>query len=326
VNVRILIDGIVRQTTVLIAQLSTAAGVRAPLAHVADQVFLDLSREIESQGVSRKVAADMFGMALRSYQKKTQRLAESETDRSRTLWEAVIDFLRDGSKTRQRILERFRGDGEKEVVGVLSDLLSSGLVYSTGRGDSALHGLSSEADRHVIAAERDLRSLANVVWLEVFLGNARTAAELAQLLGVATAQADRAVAVLLEEGRLERTADQALRASNVFIPVGAPEGWEAAILDHFRAVATAIGRKAQAGGGASTGDDVGGSTLSFTIHGEHPHAAAVKALFSSTRQEAFALWDKVAAYNSAHPPPAGSTRVTFYVGQMLTEVDDTPVG
>jgi hypothetical protein len=59
---RLLIDSIVRQTTVLLAQLSTAAGLRAPLANVADQVFVQLAKEIESQGVGRKVAADMFGL------------------------------------------------------------------------------------------------------------------------------------------------------------------------------------------------------------------------------------------------------------------------
>src|SRR5687768_7502850 len=72
-NTKLLIDAIVHQTTVLIAQLSTASGIRAPLSHVADQVFLELSREIEAQGVSRKVAADMFGLAIRTYQKKVQR-------------------------------------------------------------------------------------------------------------------------------------------------------------------------------------------------------------------------------------------------------------
>lgn len=76
---RHLIAAIMQQTTVLIAQLSTAAGIRAPLARIADQVFLDLGRELEAQGVTRKVAADMFGLALRSYQKKIQRLSESET-------------------------------------------------------------------------------------------------------------------------------------------------------------------------------------------------------------------------------------------------------
>jgi hypothetical protein len=69
-DVKLLIDAIVRQTTVLIAQLSTSAGLRAPLAHVADQVFLDLAAEIEAQGVARKVAADMFGLALRSIKKR----------------------------------------------------------------------------------------------------------------------------------------------------------------------------------------------------------------------------------------------------------------
>lgn len=73
-NVQLLIDEIVRQTTVLIAQLSTAAGLRAPLSHLADQVFVELARELDAQGVRRKVVADMFGMALRSYQMKLRRL------------------------------------------------------------------------------------------------------------------------------------------------------------------------------------------------------------------------------------------------------------
>ena len=89
-----LIDAIVRQTTVLIAQLATAGGVRAPLAHVANQVFLDLAKELEAQGVSRKVGADMFGMALRAYTRKVRRLAQCATDQNRSLWEAVYDFVR----------------------------------------------------------------------------------------------------------------------------------------------------------------------------------------------------------------------------------------
>ncbi len=80
-----------QQTTLLIAQLSTAAGIRAPLARLADQVFLELSRELEAQGVTRKIAADMFGLALRSYQKKIQRLSENATRREQTLWEVVLE-------------------------------------------------------------------------------------------------------------------------------------------------------------------------------------------------------------------------------------------
>src|SRR6185436_9126563 len=102
---RLLIDAIVRQTTVLLAQLSTAAGIRAPLAHVADEVFVSLARELEAQGVGRKVAADMFGLALRTYQKKMQRYAESATEHEKTLWEAVLDFVtKTGSVSRRELL------------------------------------------------------------------------------------------------------------------------------------------------------------------------------------------------------------------------------
>jgi len=53
-TIELLIHAIVRQTTILIAQLATSRGVRAPLAQIANQVFLDLVRELERQGVSRR--------------------------------------------------------------------------------------------------------------------------------------------------------------------------------------------------------------------------------------------------------------------------------
>ena len=59
-DIQFLIDSVVRQTTVLIAQLATAGGARAPLSHIAGQVFLELANELESQGVGRKVSADML--------------------------------------------------------------------------------------------------------------------------------------------------------------------------------------------------------------------------------------------------------------------------
>ena len=80
---RLLIDAIVRQTTVLIAQLATASGVRTPLAHIANQVFLDLVNELRAQGLGNKVIADMFGLALRTYHRRVNQLAESNTFRGR---------------------------------------------------------------------------------------------------------------------------------------------------------------------------------------------------------------------------------------------------
>lgn len=89
-----LIDAVVQQVTVLIAQLATSGGVRAPVAHIANQVFVQLARELESQGVSRRVSADMLGMALRAYQRKLTRLTEADSDPGSTLWRAALEHIR----------------------------------------------------------------------------------------------------------------------------------------------------------------------------------------------------------------------------------------
>ena len=53
---------------------------------MAEMVVRERIRELESQGVGKKVAADMFGLALRSYQLKVQRLQESASETGVTLW------------------------------------------------------------------------------------------------------------------------------------------------------------------------------------------------------------------------------------------------
>jgi len=323
-NVLLLVDGIVRQTTVLIAQLSTTAGVRAPLAHVADQIFLDLAREIEGQGIGRKVVADMFGLALRSYQKKILRLTASTTDKNRTLWQAVLGFLRDGSKSRARILKAFAEDDEREVGAVLSDLESSGLVYCTGRADSAIYGLTSDADLHAVTAESDLRSVANVAWLHAFTGDARSESALVERLGIERAVVEQAIQILIRERRLTRGEDGTLAATDLVIPVGATEGWEAAVLDHFRAVASAIAAKAAGGKQSSATDEIGGATLTFSLHAGHPLEARVRGLLAGVRAEVNALWREVTAYAAEHPASDDDLKVTFYVGQMVSSAEDGP--
>ena len=322
-NMRLLIDGIVRQTTVLIAQLSTASGVRSPLAHVADQVFIELAREIEAQGVRRQVVADMFGMALRSYQKKMRRLTESETVHERTLWEAVLSFIEKEQPTRGRILERFSHDGQREVAAVLKDLVRSGLVCTTGTGEGAVHGVTSEVMREKLARQQDLDAVANLAWLKIFRDEATTRAELAAGLGVDAALSERAVEELIRSGRV-REEDGSLVSSNVVLPIGAEQGWEAAIVDHFRAVAVAIAIKVREGlSGARASDRIGGSTFTFTVTPGHPYETEVYELLRRTRLATQALWEKVAAHNEEHPPDAEKgTRVSFYVGQSLETSDD----
>jgi len=320
-DAKLLIDAIVRQTTVLIAQLSTAAGIRAPLAHVADQVFLDLASEIEAQGVGRKVVADMFGLALRSYQKKVQRLTESATVREKTLWEAVLDFLtREGSATRERIFERFRNDPEHDVAAVLLDLVGQGLVYSTGKGKTAVYGASSDADRGRVVQHGRHETVVAMVWLALYR-RPSTREELSAALPVDAALVDQAVAALLAEGRARRDGER-LSADTFLVPVGAEQGWEAAVFDHFSTVANAIASKVRRGASSGPTDVVGGTTLTFEIAEGHPNEAEVYGLLARVRKDVNDLWARVEQRNQKHPvDERHKVKVSFYFGQNVLGAD-----
>lgn len=327
-NTKLLIDAIVHQTTVLIAQLSTAAGIRAPLAHIADQVFVELSREIEAQGVSRKVAADMFGLAIRTYQKKVQRLTESVSVRDRTLWQAVLEYLEStGGASRRELLEHFKRDDAVVVGSVLNDLVSNGLVYKTGSGDSTVLGLTQEHDLARTLREQRRESLAPVVWLVVYRSGGITRAELREQLQLDDATLDDALSTLESQGQIQAVpadADTTYRAESFLVPVGAEHGWEAAVFDHFQAVVRAISSKVR-GGVARSADNnvVGGATLCFDVHDNHPYREEVFGLLKRVRADLNELWNQVQRHNELHPVPGEEiTEVSFYFGQCLKLADE----
>jgi hypothetical protein len=328
VNTKLLIDAIVHQTTVLIAQLSTASGIRAPLAHVADQVFLELSREIEAQGVSRKVAADMFGLAIRTYQKKVQRVTESVTARDRTLWQAVLEHLQErGSSSRRELLEHFHRDDPIVVGSVLNDLVSSGLVYRTGSSETTIFGVTREQDLARTLREQRRESLAPIVWVMIYRAGGATRAQLRDQLSVEEDALDEALALLETTGQVRRSgeADQAVYSADTFVvPVDAESGWEAAVFDHFQTVVRAIGTKVRRGVARSTRDDViGGATLSYDICPDHPHHDEVLGMLKNVRAEANELWTKVQRYNDEHPIAEDERiEVSFYFGQCVTPADE----
>jgi hypothetical protein len=320
VNLRLLIDGIVRQTTVLVAQLATTSGVRSPIAQIADQVFLQLTYELENQGVPRAVAADMFGMALRAYQKKIARLTESASNQGVTLWQAVYELVKQESPTRRRILERFQHDGEREVASVLHDLVSNGMLFTTGEGSNAVYGVTTEHMRKQVLDSSDLDALVHIVWWRIFDG-LTSAAQLAESLGVEVTRIQEAVTELERSGQVSLH-DGQLLAKNLYIPAGSASGAEAAMLDHFRAVCQLIAVKSRSfydgvvAGVPAPRPSSGGSTFSFTVYPEHPDEAAVEALLQRMRTDVQQLWLRVSAHNEANPPPDTARKVTFYCGQV----------
>jgi hypothetical protein len=326
-NTKLLIDAIVHQTTVLIAQLSTAAGIRAPLAHIADQVFVELSREIEAQGVSRKVAADMFGLAIRTYQKKVQRLTESVSVRDRTLWQAVLEHLQaSGGTSRRELLDHFMRDDPIVVGSVLTDLVANGLVYKTGSGDGTVFGLTKERDLARSLREQRRESLAPVVWLLVYRSGGISRAELREQLQVDDEALTDALSSLEAQAQVQESNDgngAVYRAQIFLVPVGAEHGWEAAVFDHFQALVRAISSKVRQGLAHSADEHlVGGATLCFDIHDAHPDREEVLGLLKRVRAEVNELWSKVQSHNQLHPVPEEAiTEVSFYFGQCLTRPD-----
>ena len=137
----LLIDAIVRQTTVLIAALATASGQRAQLAHIANQVFVDLARELREHGLGTKVIADMFGMALRTYQVRIARLSESRTDQGGSLWEAVLAYFSHAMKAETARLEpeQLLKNPWIIVSTLLTGALTIGLLLSSTNYAKAAH-------------------------------------------------------------------------------------------------------------------------------------------------------------------------------------------
>jgi hypothetical protein len=313
---KLLIDAIVRQTTVLLAQLSTAAGIRAPLAHVADQIFVELAREIEAQGVGKKVVADMFGLALRGYQKKVQRLTESATYRERSLWEAVLEQLdKNGASTRKQVFERFRHDDEDALGAVINDLVTTGLVYSTGRGDETLYGVTSEADRNRLGTAQRFTAITSLVWMSIYR-EPGTRDAIAERLDFEASHTLQVIDLLIAEGRV-RLDGEVIRAQQFVIPVGSARGWEAAVFDHFRAMAAAIASKVQRPTSLPH-DHVGGATLSFDLHASHPHRERVLGLLARIRSDINVLWKEVSEHNAAAPiADDEKVKVYFYFGQYV---------
>lgn len=309
---------------VFIAQLATAGGVRAPLAHVAEQVFADLTRELSNRGVKKNVIADMFGMALRTYHRRVRELGESKTDSGRSVWEAVLGFIRDrGTVSGHDVLVRFGGDDAEVVSGVLSDLAHSGLVYRAGRGDGARYRIADDAD---FSGDDETATTAreHLVWLAVYRHGPVDENGVREYTRLGAAACASALDALMRSGRIveARAATGSTYTADRFeVPLGASVGWEAAVLDHFQAMVGAIITKL--GRGRASGapsDEVGGSTWSLDVWRGHPLEPEAKSLLRTTRARLEELRARIDAHNAAAPRPGEGERVIFYAGQNVRDV------
>lgn len=324
-NTHLLIDAIMRQTTVLIAKLATAGGLRAPLAHIANQVFLDLARELNAQGVSRKVSADMFGMALRAYIRKLQRLNESSTERGESLWQAVLDFIEaEPVVTRAEVCARFCRDDPTTVRAILHDLTETGLVFSSGTGDRTVFRTVGE-DEAKRAREHEGDGSDEFLAVLVYRDGPLTLEELEQRCGMTRAVLSSKLRRLGESGQVTLDDQGRYVGLRFHIPLSDGKGWEAAMLDHYHALVRTLCARLEPSA-AEQSHACGGATYTFEIWAGHPHEQEVLGSLRRIREDLSGLRQRVEAFNAQRPLPVEHTKVVCYAGQHFvsqSSVDET---
>lgn len=329
-NVNILIDAIVRQTTVLIAQLATAAGARATLSQTANQVFIDLIAELKHQGLGNKLIAEMFGLSLRTYHNKVRRLAESSTERGQSLWNAVLAFVQQqGTVSRGAVLNRFSRDDQATVKSVLADLVSTGMVFSKGTNDSMVYRAATPAEYDLGHADEPEQALANLVWICVARHNPIARSEMLELMPITESQLNQALDRLVRDQRVQVEGNgdhQRYRSHDCVIGVGEPAGWEAGVFDHYQAMVIAICSKLRRDGKRSRhGEATGGSTYGYDVWSGHPLYDEVLGFLETTRACARELRARVDHHNAANTcSDEQRQHVVFYVGQAVIEGDESP--
>lgn len=321
-TVEFLIHAIVHQTTILIAQLATLGGGRAPLAQVANQVFLDLVRELERQGVSRKVSADMFGLGLRTYRRKIQRMSESSTDRGRSLWEVVLEFIKGRPEvSRNDVLLRFSLDDEAQVRAVLRDLCDSQLVISSEQGGKTCYRAASDEELWTLRSTHTSEGYDDLLVALLYREGPLSLGQIALKAQTEERLIEASVQRLVSAGRVQRTEQDGAphyEARTLVIPLGATAGWEAAVFDHFKAVVKTVLVRLNDQATAQLADNVGGSTYTIDVWPGHPLSEEVKSALSQVRSILGDLRKRVVDYNSEHPRPQQYSRVVIYAGQCLT--------
>jgi hypothetical protein len=326
VNPELLIDAIVRQTVVLIAEIVTASESRPQLARIADDIFGSLVSTLRSQAVSNKAIADMFGLTLRTYHNRVARLAENETQRGQQLRDAIHRFVEErGSVRKAQVLDHFSTHEPAMVVGLLRDLVSAELVFQSGQGPAMAYRIARSGELPPRSPADDER-LARLYWIAIHRFGPLDLEGLLKFVPGDPDAARAAVERLIAEGRVSPTEGSGgatlYSSDECFIPPEDLAGWEAALFDHFQAVVATIAARLRART-RDPDDWTGGATFSFAVWRGHPMFEEAVSLLSQTRSRARALREKVRDYNARNPAPnERAARVVFYAGQSLVGLEE----
>ena len=327
-----LVERIVPLVAELMATLAAKDPVRMYFANIADKTLLDIVETLRKEGISNEAIASSLGKTISGFYRMVSRLreeveSEEKVDGPRTLMEQVFSWVCDEADRRVedegaastaeiRILytdieQKFKGVRRESLKSVLFFLVQYDMVGVSGRSDRASYWVvprrTSEAGYHdaVVTLYRE---------------GPMSLSDLSVAVGLPERRCQDFLDTLSDEGLLDEeenpeTGEPNFRARSYHIPVGAPEGFEAALWDHLQAVLRAISKKVRlAKYGAKAAESVGGSTFSYDLPADHPLTDEISEFLTETRARLEDWMERARPLLDSGQPL--EKKVTIYIGQV----------
>ena len=165
---------VVRSAGKIVARASTVDGARKPLSWVLDEFFLGITDELEELGVSRRIAAGMFGVSRRTYLRQVHAAQAGVDAMGESLWWSVLRVLRSEPMSREDVMARFSRHPPELLGAILFDMLGTHMLEDRD-------GLLVATDEVDAWSDERLLNFINLLDAE---GGVPAASELAATLGV----------------------------------------------------------------------------------------------------------------------------------------------
>lgn len=109
----------------VVANTALSNGLRRTVGWTLDVMLLGIMDELERQQISRKIAAEMLGMTLRTYQRRRASVQEHAQSTGYNAWHRLYSKLQKWA-SREEILSWFEPQREPQIISLLHDMVMEG--------------------------------------------------------------------------------------------------------------------------------------------------------------------------------------------------------
>lgn len=319
-----LVERLVPLTAELFATLASKDPLRMRFADIGRKTVRDIYEMLRRDGMSNQAIAASLDMTINGFRARVARdreLFEEGPSGQPTLIERVYAFIAEnGSEltavNRAAIERAFRGTPDESLRAVLHYLVESGKLSTSGRGTGKQYRLVPFEQ-----TEGDDYHAAQVM---LFHHGPLSIERLAESLNEPIERGQAFLKRLSEDDRVVEETDEhgstAYRVGSYHIPLGEPEGFEAALLDHVNAVFQAIGRRVRGTGAYTAPQYTGGTTYAFDVPADDPLAEEIGGFLTEMREKMPAWLERSEAANTAADADVPRRRISIYTGQTMEDL------